>query len=70
MNRRAFIGAAGAPHVGIARDLNGIARTSMPSYQRFAALEEALASRKLKEDDILAVLGGNYARVLRPALTA
>jgi len=59
----------GATHVGIGSDLNGIVRTIMPGYEQFAALEDALASRKLRDADILAVLGGNYVRVLRQALS-
>jgi len=59
----------GVAHVGIGSDLNGIVRTIMPGYEQFALLEDALASRKLRDEDVLAVLGGNYVRVLRAALT-
>ena len=59
----------GAAHVGIGSDLNGIVRTIMPGYEQFAVLEDALASRKLRDEDILAVLGGNYVRVLRESLS-
>jgi len=63
-----MVAALGAAHVGVGSDLNGITRTIMPGYAQFAALEEALASRKLSDDDVRAVLGGNYVRVLRQAL--
>lgn len=55
--------------VGIGSDLNGIVRTIMPGYEQFAALEDALASCKLRDENILAVLGGNYVRVLRQSLS-
>jgi membrane dipeptidase len=64
-----MVEALGAAHVGIGSDLNGIVRTIMPGYEQFAALEDALGSRKLKDEDILAVLGGNYVRVLRQSLS-
>ena len=64
-----MVAALGAAHVGIGSDLNGITRTIMPGYAQFASLEEALASRRLGGEDIRAVLGGNYVRVLRQALT-
>jgi membrane dipeptidase len=63
-----MVAALGAAHVGIGSDLNGITRTIMAGYAQFASLEEALASRKLSDADIRAVLGGNYVRVLRQAL--
>lgn len=64
-----MVEALGATHVGIGSDLNGILRTIMPDYGQFAALEDALARRRLKDEDILAVLGGNYIRVLRQSLS-
>jgi membrane dipeptidase len=58
----------GVAHTGVGSDLNGITRTLMPTYAQFAALEGALASRGLSAQDISAVLGGNYVRVLRESL--
>ena len=58
----------GVAHVGIGSDLNGIVRTIMPTYEQFAALEDALAGRGLGRESILAVLGGNYVRVLGESL--
>ncbi|MGH8673288.1 MAG: dipeptidase [Burkholderiales bacterium] len=58
----------GVAHVGIGSDLNGIVRTIMPTYEQFAALEDALARRGLGNESILAVLGGNYVRVLGESL--
>ena len=63
-----MVDSLGSHHVGIGSDLNGIARTIMPGYGQFAALEDELARRKLKDEEILWVLGGNYVRVLRQAL--
>lgn len=61
--------ALGAAHVGIGSDLFGLVRTIMPGYEQFAMLEDELALRNLKDEEILSVLGGNYVRVLRQALT-
>ena len=58
----------GAAHTGVGSDLNGITRTIMPTYAQFAALEGALEQRGLAPQDIAAVLGGNYVRVLRESL--
>ena len=63
-----MIGLIGIAHVGVGSDLNGITRTIMPGYAQFAWLEAALASRGLAQNDISAVLGGNYVRVLREAM--
>ncbi len=64
-----MVDALGALHVGVGSDLFGLASTIMPGYEQFAALEDELARRKLKDEEIRSVLGGNYARVLRDALT-
>ncbi len=61
--------ALGASHVGIGSDLHGLVRTIMPGYEQFAMVEDELAKRKLKDQEIIAVLGGNYVRVLRDALS-
>ena len=58
----------GVAHTGVGSDLNGITRTIMPTYAQFAALEGALGQRGLAAQDISAVLGGNYVRVLRESL--
>ena len=65
-----MVDALGAAHVGIGSDLFGLVRTIMPGYEEFAALEDELARRKLKDEEIGSVLGGNYVRVLRQALAA
>jgi len=59
----------GAAHVGIGSDMNGLTRTIMPSYAEFATLEGELAKRGLKAADIEGIMGGNYLRVLREAMT-
>ena len=61
-------GSLGVAHVGVGSDLNGITRTIMPTYAQFAALEGALERRGMGRNDISAVLGGNYVRVLRESL--
>lgn len=63
-----MVEALGVAHVGIGSDLNGITRTIMPGYAQFAELEDSLASRGLAREDILAVLGRNYVRVLSRSL--
>ena len=65
-----MVDALGALHVGIGSDLFGLVRTIMPGYEQFAALEDELARRKLQDEDIRSVLGGNYVRVLHQALAA
>jgi microsomal dipeptidase-like Zn-dependent dipeptidase len=59
----------GAAHVGIGSDMFGLPRTIMPGYEEFAAPPAYLDKRGLKETEIEAVLGGNYIRVLKQALT-
>jgi membrane dipeptidase len=63
-----MVAALGVAHVGIGSDLNGITRTIMPGYAQFAALEELLAQRGLAKEQIRAVLGENYVRVLGQSL--
>ncbi len=63
-----MVAALGVAHVGIGSDLNGITRTIMPGYAQFAALEDLLAQRGLASEQIRAVLGGNYVRVLSQSL--
>lgn len=65
-----MVDALGALHVGVGSDLFGLASTIMPGYEQFAALEGELARRKLKDEEIHSVLGGNYVRVLRQAMAA
>lgn len=60
----------GLEHVGVGTDLLGLGgSTVMPGYEQFAQLEEILARRGLKTQDIRNFLGGNYLRALRAALT-
>jgi membrane dipeptidase len=64
-------GILGAQHVGVGTDIAGIPGGSVvPTYDDFALLDEALAKRGVSAADIAAILGGNYLRVLRQALTA
>ena len=59
----------GPAHVGIGTDMNGMPRTNMPTYAGFLEIEEAMSKRGMKRADIDAILGGNYVRVLREAMT-
>jgi membrane dipeptidase len=59
----------GAAHVGIGSDMNGLTRTIMYGYAEFATLEGELARRGLKPAAIEGIMGGNYIRVLREAMT-
>ena len=62
--------AYGAEHVGIGSDMQGLVRSIMPSYDEFGELPAYLAKRGMNDPEIEAVLGGNYIRALRHALTA
>lgn len=60
----------GLAHVGVGTDLFGLGgSTVIPGYEQFAQLEEILSKRGLKGADVRNVLGGNYLRALRDALT-
>ena len=59
----------GASHVGIGTDMDGIGRSVLPSYAEFAELPRYLSKRGLDDAGVEAVLGGNYLRVLRQALS-
>ncbi|HTP61080.1 MAG TPA: membrane dipeptidase [Burkholderiales bacterium] len=59
----------GAAHVGIGSDMHGLTRTIMPGYGEFAALEPELSKRGLKPAEVEGIMGGNYLRVLRDAMT-
>ena len=66
MKRREFLAAAGA--LGFCPGLSfGQGKTS--GYAEFATLEAELAKRGLKAADIEGIMGGNYIRVLRQAMT-
>jgi membrane dipeptidase len=60
--------ALGPAHVGVGTDMAGLPSSAMPGYEEFAALEEILAKRRIKADDIENMLGRNYLRVLRQSL--
>jgi membrane dipeptidase len=60
--------ALGPEHVGVGTDMAGLPSSAMPGYEAFPALEEILAKRRIKADDIENMLGRNYLRVLRQSL--
>jgi membrane dipeptidase len=60
--------AYGAKHVGIGTDMIGLAKSTIPSYAEYLPLPDLLAKRGMKPDEVEAVMGGNYVRVLREAL--
>src|SRR4051812_8479957 len=60
----------GARHVGIGTDMFGLyPRSTLPSYAEYALLPEYLGKRGMKPDEIEAVLGGNFLRVLRETIS-
>ncbi len=63
-----LVEALGSDHVGVGSDMLGLPSSVIMSYAEFAGLEEILAKRGLKSDDVSKVLGRNYLRVLRGAL--
>ncbi len=63
-----LVNAYGQAHVGIGTDMDGLGRSTLPSYAEFAELPGYLAKRGLGGAGIDAVLGGNYIRVLREAM--
>lgn len=63
-----LVNAYGQAHVGIGTDMDGLGRSTLPSYAEFAELPAYLSKRGLKDDGIDAVLGGNYIRALREAM--
>jgi membrane dipeptidase len=64
-----LVGAYGAAHVGIGTDMDGLGRSTLPSYAEFAQLPAYLSRRGLNDAGVEAVLGGNYIRVLREAMS-
>lgn len=65
-----LVSAYGHSHVGIGTDMDGLGRSTLPSYAEFAELPAYLSKRGLSEAGVEAVLGGNYIRVLREAMRA
>ena len=60
----------GPGHVGIGSDMFGLGGSSvLPGYEQFPQLEELLAKRGLKREDVANIMGGNYLRVLGEALS-
>jgi membrane dipeptidase len=60
----------GVEHVGVGTDMFGLPRSVIPTYAEFAQLADILTRRGLNTAEVDAVLGGNYIRVLREALSA
>lgn len=60
----------GAQHVGTGTDHSGIPRSALSGYEDFPKVAEAPAKTGLKDNEVDAVMGGNYIRVLQDALSA
>jgi membrane dipeptidase len=60
----------GPSHVGIGTDMDGLGRSTLPSYAEFAELPTYLAKRGFDAAAVEGMLGGNYIRVLRQAMAA
>lgn len=59
-----MVDATGVDHVGIGTDMNGLtAPPTFSSYRQLPDLAVALKARGFRDDDVLKLLGGNYARV-------
>lgn len=58
----------GANHVAVGTDIPSLVKAVMPDYEAYPALEDLLAKRGVKADDIANMLGRNYLRVLGQAL--
>jgi membrane dipeptidase len=61
--------ALGALHVGIGTDMDGMTKMVVPTYREFSELAEVMAKRGVGAVDLGNMLGGNYIRVLKSALT-
>ncbi|HUP95897.1 MAG TPA: membrane dipeptidase [Burkholderiales bacterium] len=61
--------AVGAAHVGVGSDMFGLPASVIPAYQQFGELEQLLARRGARPEDVRNILGANYLRVLKNALT-
>ncbi len=63
--------AVGVDHVGLGSDLRGLINgTVFPDYDSLPALAEALLEIGFNAQDLVKVLGGNYARVFAASLAA
>ncbi len=59
----------GAAHVGVGTDMDGMTRMVVPTYREFFELAELMTKRGVGAVDLESMLGGNYIRVLKIALT-
>ena len=59
----------GVEHAGVGTDMDGMPSSVIPTYKEFLALAELMAKRGVSTADLESLLGGNYIRVLRQALT-
>ena len=59
-----MVDATGIDHVGIGTDMNGLtAPPTFSSYRQLPDLAAALMARGFRGEEVLKLLGGNYARV-------
>jgi membrane dipeptidase len=59
----------GVDHVGIGTDMEGLPGSVIPSYDTFPEVAERLTRRGVKDGEIEKLMGGNFHRVLRQALS-
>jgi len=60
----------GLKHVGIGSDINGLTSTVLPTHDDFAEVAELLAKQGLKEPEVAGIMGDNFIRVLKQAITS
>ncbi len=67
--RAQLAGLIGIDHVGLGTDMMGMPSGSvLDTYEELPLLATALLQQGLKEEDVLKILGGNYARVFEQSL--
>lgn len=66
---RRMVDLVGPNHVGIGTDHSGLPRSALSGYGDYPRIAAALAKSGLKEPEVEGVMGGNYLRVLKAAVS-